>query len=273
MRRSSAPRGTPNSMYFYIYDSFLSEKKHERTLAAVETRLTDLGISGKIGRLSPFTSAKGLIRDEARRGTQTVVVVGNDETVAKAVEGIGEVKVTLGMIPIGVPLTISKALGIPEGVEACEVLSKRVTQKIDLGKVNGKFFLSSVRIPGDRVVIEGEGPCRFSSLAPNCEIIVSNLRSGEMMEAANDSLRLSGDPMDGLLDTLIMSRNGGFLGFGRRGNDGSSIIPLRRMNIRSEEPVEAVADGSRFTSDAFNIEVVPDCLKVITGRERMFAQV
>lgn len=261
-------------MYFYIYDSFLSEKKHERILAAVETRLTDLGISGKIGRLSPFTSARGLIRDEARRGTQTVVVVGNDETVAKAVEGIGEVKVTLGMIPIGTPTTIARALGIPEGVEACEVLSKRVTQKIDLGKVNGKFFLSSVRIPGDKVVIEGEGSCRFSSLAPNCEIIVSNLRSGDMLEHEQGSLRKSGDPMDGLLDTLIMNRNGGLLGLAKRNVGGiSSVIPLRKMNIRSEEPVEAIADGSRFTSDAFSIEVVPDCLKVITGRERIFAQI
>lgn len=259
-------------MYFYIYDNFLSEKKYERTLAAVETRLTDLGISGKIGRLSPFTSAKGLIRDEARRGSQTVVVVGNDETVAKAVEGIGEVKVTFGMIPIGAPTTIAKALGIPEGVEACEVLSKRVTQKIDLGKVNGKFFLSSVRIPGDRVVIEGEGQYRISTLAANCEIIVSNLRSGEMLESGQDSLRNSGDPMDGLLDTLIMNRNGGLLGFAKR-EGASSVIPLRRMNIRSEEPIEVIADGSKFTNDTFNIEVVPDCLKVITGRERIFAQI
>jgi diacylglycerol kinase family enzyme len=260
-------------MYFYIYDSFLSEKKYERTLAAVETRLTDLGISGKIGRLSPFTSAKGLIRDEAKRGTETVIVVGNDETVSKAVEGIGEVKVTFGMIPIGSPTTIARALGIPEGVEACEVLSKRVTQKIDLGKVNGKFFLSSVRIPGDRVVIEGDGQYRISTLASNCEIIVSNLRSGEMMDSNQGSLRNSGDPMDGMLDTLIMNRGGGLLGFSKRGAGKSSIIPLRSMNIRSAEPIEVVADGSPFTNDTFNIEVVPDCLKVITGRERIFAQI
>jgi len=260
-------------MYFYIYDNFLSEKKYERTLAAVETRLTDLGISGKIGRLSPFTSAKGLIRDEAKRGSQTVVVVGNDETVSKAIEGIGEVKVTLGMIPIGAPTTIARALGIPEGVEACEVLSKRVTQKIDLGKVNGKFFLSSLRIPGDRVVIEGEGQYRISTLAANCEIIVSNLRSGEMLEDAQSSLRKSGNPMDGLLDTLITNRKGGLLGFARRENGGSSVIPLRKMMIRSEGPVEAVADGSKFASESFDIEVVPDCLKIITGRERIFAQI
>ena len=88
-------------MYFYIYDSFLHDKRFERDLAAIETRLTDLGVSGKIGRLTPFVSARGLVRDEARRGAQTVVVVGNDATVAKVVEGLGEEKVTLGIIPVG----------------------------------------------------------------------------------------------------------------------------------------------------------------------------
>ena len=92
------------------------------------------------------------------------------------------------------------------------------------------------------------------------------------MTEGQDSLRNSGDPMDGMLDTLIMNRAGGLLGLTKR-NSGSSIIPLRRMNIKSEEPIEVVADGSKFTNDTFNIEVVPDCLKVITGRERIFAQI
>src|SRR5688572_24564667 len=140
-------------MYYYLYDSFLADRKYERVLAAVETRLTDLGISGKIGRLTPFTNAKGLIRDEVRRGVQTIVVVGNDETVAKVVSGIDEAKLTLGFIPIGTPTSIARSLGIPEGAEACDVLSKRVTQKIDLGSVNGHLFLSQVRMSSAKIVI------------------------------------------------------------------------------------------------------------------------
>lgn len=255
-------------MYFYIYDSFLSDKKHERALAAVETRLTDLGISGKIGRLTPFTNARGLIRDETRRGVQTIVVVGNDETVAKVIEGIGEEKLTLGMIPIGSPSYIAQSLGIPEGEEACDVLSKRITQKIDLGRVNGRYFLSDVRIPRGNVTIQGEGKGRISSTASECEIIVSNLRRQDA--GGEDAGNSPGDPKDGYLDTVITPRNSGLFGSMRR-NMASSIIPLRKLLITADEPFSVVADGREFTNNNISIEIVPDKLKIITGRERAFA--
>jgi len=258
-------------MYFYIYDNYLSDKKYSRTLAAVETRLTDLGISGKIGRLSPFTTAKGLIRDEVRRGTETIVVVGNDETVSKAVEGIGDVKVTLGIIPIGSPTTIGESLGIPQGEEACDVLSKRLTQKIDLGRVNGRFFLSSVRIPKGRVVIEGDGQYKIVMPKANCEVIVSNLRSGDMPQSTIRMAANPGDPTDGLLDAMIMCHSSNLLGLSKKPCT-PSIIPMRRMSIKSEHPVDMYADGIAFSASDFVIEVVPKCLKVITGRSRVFAQ-
>ena len=253
-------------MYFYLYDAFLADKRHERAVAAIETRLTDLGISGKIGRLTPFTNARGLIRDETRRGVQTIVVVGNDETVAKVIEGIGEEKLTLGMIPIGSPTNIAKSLGIPEGEDACDVLSKRMTQKIDLGRINGRYFLSDVRIPRGKVTIEGEGKYRISSIATDCEIIVSNLRRQEADSAETGN---AGDPKDGFLDTVITSKAAGMFGSLRK--NVCSIIPLRKICISADEPFSVVADGREFTNNNLSIEIVPDKLKIITGRERAFA--
>lgn len=260
-------------MYYYLYDSFLADRKYERVLAAVETRLTDLGISGKVGRLTPFTNARGLIRDEVRRGVQTVVVVGNDETVAKVVGGIDEAKLTLGFIPIGVPTTIARSLGIPEGEDACDVLSKRVTQKIDLGSVNGQLFLSQVRMPSAKVRIEGDGKYRLTSLTEDCDLVVSNMRisDAEDAPAAVPGGYAVGDPMDGWLDALIAPRKQSLLGrFGRR-DEGRTVIPLRRLSITSEEPIMVEADGRQFSHNVVSIEIVPDRLKVITGRERSFA--
>jgi diacylglycerol kinase family enzyme len=259
-------------MYYYIYDGFLADNKYDRVLAAIETRLTDLGISGKIGRLSPFTNARGLIRDETRRGVKTIVAVGNDETVAKVIEGIGDAKIILGLIPIGPSNLIAQSLGIPEGAEACDVLSKRLTQKIDLGMVNGRFFLSSVRIPRAKLTIEGDGNYRISTPAMDCEVTVSNLRSGDLIEENRVGGHSPGDPMDGFLDTLIKPKKTGMWGgLHKEAGVPSSIIPLRRMNIVSEEPFSVLADGRPFTNNRLTIEVVPDRLKVITGRERAFA--
>src|SRR5687768_4061612 len=263
-------------MYYYLYDSFLADKKYERVLAAVETRLTDLGISGKIGRLTAFTNARGLIRDEVRRGVQTIVVVGNDQTVAKVVGGIDDAKLTLGFIPVGTPTSIARSLGIPDGVEACDILSKRVTQKIDLGMVNGHLFLSQVRMPGANVTIEGEGKFRITSLAQDCDVVVSNLRITERSDAPEGGAAPAGytvgDPMDGWLDALITPRQGAFMGMFRRAGEGARpVIPMRRLSVTSEEPIAVEAYGRQFSHNVVSIEIVPDRLKVITGRERVFA--
>jgi diacylglycerol kinase family enzyme len=260
-------------MYFYVYDSFLTDRKHEKTLAEVETRLTDLGISGKIGRLTPFNNAKGLIRDEVRRGVETVVVVGNDETVATVVDGLGDAKVTLGIIPVGAPSEIAAALGIPDGVEACDVLSRRVTQKIDLGSVNGHLFLSQVRLPKGQLTMEGDGKFRISALTTDAETVVSNLRRDALMTESERECLAPGDPQDGFLDALITPKLTKFQRFlkSRRNECLASIIPIRKLSIASDEPIAVDVDGRKVVSGNIAIEVIPQRLKVITGRERVFA--
>lgn len=265
-------------MYYYIYDTFLNDKKFERILAGVETRLTDLGISGKIGRLTPFTNARGLIRDEAKRGAHTVIAVGNDETIAKVIDGIGEAQITLGIIPVGGPCRIARSLGIPEGEEACEVLSRRVAQKVDLGMVNGHLFLSQVRMPGAKLQIEGDGgKYRLTTLDEDCDLIVSNLRLDETPEEEKRRIAphadyAAGDPMDGWLDALIAPRASTFIDrVFRRRDDALSVIPMRHVSITSADPIAVEADGRTFSHNVVTIDIIPDKLKVITGRERVFA--
>ena len=259
-------------MYFYIYDTFVNQKKYEREIGAIETRLTDLGISGKIGRLNAFSNARGLIRDELRHGAQTIVVVGNDDTIAKVIEGIEDTKLTLGIIPLGDSLSIASALGIPFGVDACDVLAKRITQKIDLGKVNGRYFLTQLQILRGKLTMEADGCCKISTLSADCELIVRNLRRTDSLVAQSQS----GNPKDGFLDALIMPKTGMFENLFSRGkkqkiSTAASVIPLRTMIVTSEEPVAILADGREFRHNNLSIEVVPEKLKVITGRERVFA--
>lgn len=258
-------------MYFYIYDTFLTDRKFDRILAAIETRLTDLGISGKIGRLTPFTNAKGLIRDETRRGAATIVAVGNDDTVAKVVEGIGDASITLGVIPIGGPNEIAESLGIPEGADACDVLSKRVTQKIDLGSVNGHLFLSQVRLPSGQYTMEGDGKYRITIVAPESETVIMNLRRGSSVPDDEDGFSTIGNPKDGMLDTMIITKGRGlFRMFRKNVSRVPSVIPVKTLSITSESPISVFVDGRKVTNSKISIEVIPERLKVITGRSRNF---
>ncbi|MBM5789927.1 hypothetical protein FJZ23_02475, partial [Candidatus Parcubacteria bacterium] len=138
-------------MYCYLYDDFLQgNKRYERELLQVENRLTDLGIAGKISRLALFRNAEEMVRDEIERGVKTVVVLGNDDTVRKLLDVISESDVVLGLIPFGPKNDLARLLGIPHGVAACDVLSARRVEQIDIGTINGRKFITGVTVPDFR---------------------------------------------------------------------------------------------------------------------------
>ncbi len=258
-------------MYTYIYDSFVTGKKHERLLSRVETRLTDLGISGRIERLTMFKNIREIVADAGARGCETVVAVGSDATVGRLIDVVGDFDMAFGVIPIGDgPHAIAGMLGIAPGVEACNILSRRVLQTIDLGRVNDHYFLSSVRIPRTRSPISCNGQYEVIPTEDN-EINVCNLAALSVGESGEMTVS---SPRDGYLETVfrpapprnIFSR----LWRTRDENAVPTVVPVRFLSMRNQTPVTVIRDGQRLSSSSLKIEIVPKKLKVITGRERKF---
>ena len=95
-------------MNIYIYDSFVTEKKHLNTIARIETRLTDLGLNGKIVRLGVMNSVFDIIDNEARKGAKTFVAVGNIRLLSLCINALAFLQknnpaysdLPLGFIPV-----------------------------------------------------------------------------------------------------------------------------------------------------------------------------
>ena len=134
-------------MYAYIFDNFLQERKYQHDIGQIENRLSTLGIQGKIEKMTILKNIQEAARQAIKRGVDTLVVVGNDETVTKVLPQIIDTTVTLGIIPVGPHQTIAKILGVPSGLSACDVLSKRIIRKIDLGKANNAYFVFTLMAP------------------------------------------------------------------------------------------------------------------------------
>ncbi len=248
-------------MYCYIYDEFTQDKRFEKELLNIENRLTDLGIAGKIVRMALFRNVQEMVRDEIRRGTMNVIAVGNDETVHKVIDVVSGTDVVLGIIPLGAPNELARMLGVPEGVAACDVLSARIVEKIDVGIVNGKRFLTSLSVANFRSELTCEGMYRVT---PD---VAGHLEIRNLAGDATRNERVS-DPTDGRLETVIrVGVKSGW--FGRR-RVCESVLPLTSMAIRSEKPIAVTADGEEMMGTRFDIGIETGVIKVISGRARKF---
>lgn len=257
-------------MYLYLYDSFLNTPKYRRVLARIEMRLTDLGIGGKISRLSPLKNIKELIKDEIKNGVNTVVAVGGDKTVIQIVNDIAEHDVTMGIIPVGGENKIAKALGVPPAEEACPILAARKLEKLDLGSVNKSYFLLGLHISSGRVTLECEDSYEIRPLSDAHSVTICNLRPS--FASINFGHRFN--PCDGFMEALITPTENFLQGikkiFGLKAHAQRSIVPLKKVFIRSKHSETVIGDGEKKFKTPLYVEVVPKKLSVIVGKQRMF---
>lgn len=249
-------------MYYYIYDSFLNNKKYEGPLIKVEARLTDLGINGKIEKLTILKSLKEMVEDSIKKGAETIVAVGDDSTLAKIITLVADQKITLGFIPIGENNRLAGLLGIPSGEAACDVLSKRVIEKIDLGRANNQYFLSSLKLPRGEVVLECNNKYTIKSQEGSHKIKICNF---------SDNLGKNFNPKDGVLEAVISGAPKKIWEVFKKEYHRESVFPVKKVTIKSlKDQVALLADSQTVVKTPVTVEVAPKKLKIIVGKTRQF---
>jgi diacylglycerol kinase family enzyme len=253
-----------NPNYAYVYDDFLADARFEREVAALETKLSTFDLSGHIGRMSLFRSAKDMVQGMVAKGASTIVVVGNDGTLDKTMWFLPDLNVTVGYIPLVGPSAVGELLGIPVGVAACDVIAARRIETLDMGKLDDRYFLTEVSLPATVASLSIEGKYKVSP-TDGGSLTIRNVggRVGNKLVAA--------DPRDGLLEAVVIPRaSEKKVGFWRKAEE----LPETRMflahgEITSKEPIEAHADNHAVSGFRFEVKVVPGKLRLISGRGRI----
>ncbi len=249
-------------MYFYLLDSFLSNKKYENILTRIERRIVDLGIEGKFERLTILKDLKEVVTGAIKKGFKTIIAVGNNQTVTEVINAIADDnKITLGIIPVGKDNKIASLLGIPEGELACDVISNRLIETVDLGQINHHYFLTSLKIINPEVALECDDSYRVIP-SPSQEINIFNL------DCQNNR---SFDPKDGVLDTMISSSSSWKSLFSKAQNE--SLFPAKKIKIlelNKDKQSKIIVDGLKVLKRPLTVMIAPQKLKVIVGKERKF---
>lgn len=236
------------STYCYLYDQFLSGQQYFRTLSAIETILTDLGINGKVFRLSPLNSTQEIIRDQVRKGTKNLVVVGNDHLVGQVIDTLAQyTDVALGIIPMGKPQEIAKTFGIPEEEAACQVLSTRLIRQIRLARVNDRYFLYQAEVKNPFVQILCQGKYQVTPVTA-ADVKIYNVPTARA----------------GRLRTVVQPRPIGLM----RKKVSQSVFTSRQFRIEGQnnKPVKIIADHLKEVVCPALIETTDLKLKVIVGK-------
>ena len=264
-------------MYFYVYDSFLQDKKYAKILAEIEAKLIDLSIQGRTTKLNILNDMRELIGDAVRRGAETVVVLGDDKTVSKALQGVADLNVTVGFIPVGSgPHALARYIGIPEGIAACEVVSRRIKERIDIARVNGNYFAFYLKSLSPHIkIVSPDRKYSITPIATNAEVYICNFKPAELdLEYQHTQFF---KPQDGKLELVVNTvPESSFFNkfFKTTATSGEyTILSFEKIRLEQERPeydVRLVLDGDKIIKPPVEITVVPQKVEVIVGTERLF---
>jgi diacylglycerol kinase family enzyme len=243
----------------YIYDHTLAAKRYQKTLERLETRLTDLGLSGKIYRLAPMTRVQEIVREELKKASKTIVVVGSDRLITQVAGCMNGTQTPLGIIPIGDGSVCANALGI-DSENACRILAARRIVRIDLGRVDtGGIFLSQLTVTANSpvLVIDGEITARTEGQ--------TNIQIANVLP---DDYGYKGpivSPEDGRLNAYILKIQNGLF----KKDVSQSSITCKQIEL-SSGPYSVTLDGGLEVSGVKSVSISPQSLSVIVGKERKF---
>lgn len=256
-------------MFFYFYDTFVLDKKHEGTLTRVENRIIELGINGRVEKLTPLRNMKSLLEDGIKQDAHTIVVIGDDTTFVRAVNIVAPHDVVLGYIPFAKTSALAELFGIPDTFEACNILSRRIIKQVSLGKANSNYFLTSlVAEKSDELKISCDNQFTVSSRSEPMRFRIHNL--GDVFGPTEDKelyttaakLHLEIDPLPPRRSLFKKSPT----------KSVSSTLPVKKAEItHTNDPIPVRLDNETTIKTPVTVTFKPKQLKVVVGKDRQIS--
>lgn len=116
--------------------------------------LLQQGIRAELRQTKSATDALAAAQEYARKHYDVVIAAGGDGAINTIVNGIANTTTALGVIPLGTANVFALQMNIPPDVRsACQLIAEGKVRRIDLGKVNNRFFASVAGVGFDAMVM------------------------------------------------------------------------------------------------------------------------
>ena len=251
-------------------------------------------------------------REAAGSGFDVAIAAGGDGTIGQVVNGIAGTETALGVIPVGTTNVWAREVGLPYSTplyqdsvqDAVEMLADGQLRVVDLGRVNGIYFLMWVGIGLDaEVTAEVENRPEVKRRFGQLFFAITALTKALSLKGTRASIVLDGErlsqrvllivasniqlyggimriaPMasmtDGLLDISIFRGYTGLMAYihffsimigTHTRNPEITYHQGQRMTIETSRPLPVHLDGDVIGTTPLEIEVVPKMLRVIVPK-------
>jgi len=130
--------------------------RHQQTLESLLQQASrHTGMTWRMVRTTRAGQATELARQAAEEGASVVVAAGGDGTCGEVANGIVGTPARLGILPLGTGNDFARCAGISENLHtAVENLFTGKPRRVDLGWVNGRYFINIAGCGFDAAVAE-----------------------------------------------------------------------------------------------------------------------
>lgn len=252
--------------------------------------LSEYRVSGEVVRVTGLRTIAQLVENAFSRGVKTLVTVGNEDTLNDVINAVKGRDVTLGFIPIA-KSEIGRILGINDIPHGAKTIAMRRIAPLDLGIANQNYFVSRITFG---LNIFDEGGLFNYKLVQNIsklpEIILkfsvdgqyqaqASAIGGAVINARENSHGVIAHPNDGILDIVFLPKLSSWEALRYRHHiqeglweqvPGSSVVHAKKLEITSPSGLAIKSYDRVIAKTPSLIEVVPNALKIIVGKDRKF---
>ena len=102
----------------------------------------------RVVEIVPGIDLRTIVRDSLEAGLRTFVVAGGDGSLHSVTQALVSTEGILGVVPVGTVNHFARDLELPiEDWRACfEIAVHGTVEQIDVGRVNGRYFLNSIMV-------------------------------------------------------------------------------------------------------------------------------
>lgn len=242
-------------------------------LSKIETRLASLDIAGRKHKLSILKSVSEITHKILEQDSSpTIVVIGSDETLCATALPVAGTEATIGFIPTENDSLIANILGLPVNEYACDVVSARRIEYVNLGKINNQYFFSSVEFEPKQSLILADK--KYQIIPKKIKSVkVINLDFLRFQRGIDESAegKMVSNPKDDYLEVL-MGTPQQKLFFFKQKEKRDSLFFVKKLSIDPKNPRNEVlikVDQKNIIKAPALIEVAKERLKIIVGKDRL----